>query len=192
MTTFLSQAWPWYVSGPLLGGIMLLMFYFGRKFGISSNLGTMCSLVGAGRVAEYFRFDWKSQVWNLMFLAGVILGGAISGRFLQGDTTGVISENTTEVLSALGLVNTTDQNLMPTQLFGIEALSHVKIILFLIIGGFLIGFGARYAGGCTSGHAITGLSSLQGPSLIAVIGFFAGGLVMTHLLLPYILGYAIH
>lgn len=47
-----------------------------------------------------------------------------------------------------------------------------------------MGFGARWAGGCTSGHAISGLSNLQLPSLVAVLGFFAGGLLMTHLLFP--------
>jgi uncharacterized membrane protein YedE/YeeE len=54
----------------------------------------------------------------------------------------------------------------------------------MVIGGFLVGFGTRYAGGCTSGHAISGLSNLQFASLIATIGFFAGGLIATHLLYP--------
>ena len=58
--------------------------------------------------------------------------------------------------------------------------------MVLAVGGFLVGFGTRYAGGCTSGHAISGLSNLQLPSLVAVIGFFIGGLVMTHLIFPYL------
>ena len=55
-------------------------------------------------------------------------------------------------------------------------------------GGFLVGFGARWAGGCTSGHAISGLADLQVPSLVAVVGFFVGGLAVTHLVLPLLLG----
>jgi uncharacterized membrane protein YedE/YeeE len=76
---------------------------------------------------------------------------------------------------------------LPEELFSIQALMQPKVLLILSIGGFLVGFGARYAGGCTSGHAISGLSNLQLVSLYAVIGFFIGGLFMNHLLLPYIL-----
>jgi uncharacterized membrane protein YedE/YeeE len=52
----------------------------------------------------------------------------------------------------------------------------------LLVGGVLIGFGTRYAGGCTSGH-VSGLSNLQIPSLKAVIGFF-GGLIMSYFYSP--------
>jgi uncharacterized membrane protein YedE/YeeE len=75
---------------------------------------------------------------------------------------------------------------VPDAIFGAEAMSSAKGLLLLLLGGFLIGFGTPYAGGCTSGHAITGLSNLQIPSLIAVIGFFLGGLVMAHFLIPLI------
>ena len=60
-------------------------------------------------------------------------------------------------------------------------------VVVLIGGGFLVGFGTAWAGGCTSGHAISGLANFQLPSLVAVLGFFAGGLVGTWLLLPWLL-----
>ena len=78
------------------------------------------------------------------------------------------------------------KSLLPAELYGWNSVLSIKGLTILIIGGFLVGFGTRYAGGCTSGHAITGLSSLQMPSLIAVIGFFIGGLIMVHLLFPLI------
>ena len=72
------------------------------------------------------------------------------------------------------------------QIFNLDFLFSVKGILVLVVGGFMIGFGSRYAGGCTSGHAIMGISSLQWPSLVTVIFFFMGGLLMTHFILPLI------
>lgn len=60
---------------------------------------------------------------------------------------------------------------LPDELFATDALTDPKSLAILLFGGLLIGFGARYAGGCTSGHAISGLSNLQLPSLIAVVGF---------------------
>jgi uncharacterized membrane protein YedE/YeeE len=57
----------------------------------------------------------------------------------------------------------------------------------IVVGGFLVGFGTRYAGGCTSGHAIMGLSNLQWPSLVATISFMVGGFIMANLILPFIL-----
>jgi len=62
----------------------------------------------------------------------------------------------------------------------------LKGFLVLAFGGLMVGFGSRYAGGCTSGHAISGLSDLQIQSLIAVAGFFIGGLLMTYFVLPLI------
>jgi uncharacterized membrane protein YedE/YeeE len=169
---------------------MLLLFYLGKSFGISSNLSTLCSIVGTGKFVEQFNFNWRSQIWNLLFLLGVLLGGTISGKFLKGDQTAAISENTIEALNALGIATQKGTEVLPAGLFGAAAWSSLPTFLYLLAGGVLVGFGARYAGGCTSGHAITGLSNLQRPSLIAVIGFFIGGLVMTHFLLPYIIHYA--
>jgi uncharacterized protein len=180
---FIKEPWPWYISGPCIALVMFLLLYFGRTFGMSSNLRTLCAIGGAGRHAEFFKYDWKSQKWNLIVMLGAILGGFIAHFFLSNPIDINISDNTVRDLNALGFTNT-GKSLLPPELFSWEAVFSLKGMLILIIGGFLVGFGTRYAGGCTSGHAITGLSSLQLPSLIAVIGFFIGGLIMIHLIYP--------
>lgn len=179
------QPWPWYVSGPLIALVMFLLLYFGRTFGMSSNLRTLCAIGGAGKNVSFFKFDWQSQKWNLVVVAGAVLGGYIAHFWLSDSTTIVLSEATVTDLSNLGFKNI-GESLLPNELFSWEAVFSLKGISILLIGGFLVGFGTRYAGGCTSGHAITGLSSLQLPSLIAVIGFFIGGLIMIHLFYPII------
>lgn len=180
---YILQPWPWYVSGPLIALVMFLLLYFGRTFGMSSNLRTLCSIGGAGKNVEFFKFDWKSQRWNLVVVLGAVVGGFIAHHFLSNPINIDLSENTVKDLNALGFENV-GQSLLPQELFSWENVLTLKGISILIIGGFLVGFGTRYAGGCTSGHAITGLSSLQRPSLIAVVGFFAGGLIMIHFIYP--------
>lgn len=178
--------WPWYIAGPLIALIMVLLTLFGKSFGISSNLRTMCSIAGAGKFSDFFKFDWKKQIWNLVFTAGAIIGGYIAHHFLTINHSVSLNPATVKNLEDLGLTKV-GVSYAPEHLFGIEALSSVKGWIYLIAGGILVGFGTRYAGGCTSGHAISGLSNLQLPSLIAVIGFFIGGLVATYFILPYII-----
>ena len=177
------KPWPWYVSGPLIALVLLLLVYFGKTFGMSSNLRTLCSMAGGGRYSSFFKFDWKSQRWNLTVVLGALLGGFIATQFLSDGAPIDLSINTVNDLSQLGFQNA-GEALLPQELYGLDALSTIKGLAILVIGGFLVGFGTRYAGGCTSGHAITGLSNLQLPSLIAVIGFFLGGLLMIHLIFP--------
>ncbi len=185
MIELIQEPWPWYVGGPMIALVMFLLLYEGRKFGMSSNLRTLCSMGGAGSVAEFFRFDWKSQTWNLIVVAGAIVGGAISHNFLTPDTFIDLNPSTVESLNGLGFENPGSQYL-PKELFSTERLFTLKGFSLIALAGFLVGFGTRYAGGCTSGHAISGLSNLQWPSLVAVIGFFIGGLLMVHLMLPLI------
>ena len=175
--------WPWYVSGPLLGLVMALLVYFGKTFGMSSNLRTMCTILGADKFSNFFKFDWKEQSWNLIVVVGAVVGGYIAVNFLSNEAVTDLNPKTISELNDLGF-KIAGSTLVPNEFYAYEAISSFKGILILIIGGLLVGFGTRYAGGCTSGHAITGLSSLQKPSLIAVIGFFIGGLIMTNLLLP--------
>lgn len=182
---FILQPWPWYVSGPLIALTMAILILLGKRFGMSSNLRTMCSMAGAGKTVEFFRFDWKAQRWNLIVMIGTITGGFIASNFLTLDESVSISSETIVKLKQLGF-DSAGTAYMPTEFFANEAFSNPKTLFILILGGFLVGFGARYAGGCTSGHAISGLSNLQLPSLIAVIGFFAGGLVMIHFIFPLI------
>lgn len=184
---FLLKPWPWYVSGPLITLVMLLLVYWGKTFGMSSNLRTLCSIGGAGKYADFFRFDWKAQRWNLIVVLGAIIGGFIAVTLLSDDSVIGLSAQTVTDLEELGFQNA-GNTLLPPEIYSWDAVFSLKGISILVIAGFLVGFGTRYAGGCTSGHAISGLSNLQWPSLIAVIGFFIGGLVMTHFLLPLIFG----
>lgn len=184
MLEILKQPWPWYTSGIAIAFIMVLLLVFGKSFGFSSNLRTICTLAGAGKKHSFFDFDWKTQRWNLLFLVGAIIGGIISATLLKSEAPLALSQATINDLAKIRI--DFDGQLNPSQLFGSDFISSPKGIFILLIGGLLVGFGSRYAGGCTSGHAISGLSNLQLPSLIAVIGFFIGGLLMTHLLLPII------
>lgn len=164
---------------------MLTLIFFGKSFGMSSNLRTLCTIAGAGKNVDFFKFDWREQKWNLAVVFGAILGGFVAVHFLS-DGSGVhLNPKTIEQLAAMN-IEAPNGKLGPDSLFGWEAIKNPKTVLILFLGGLLIGFGTRYAGGCTSGHAISGLSNFQKPSLIAVIGFFIGGLIMAHFLLPLI------
>ncbi|MEO1256028.1 MAG: YeeE/YedE thiosulfate transporter family protein, partial [Bacteroidota bacterium] len=180
------QPWSWYVAGPLIAFIMFSLLLSGKKFGLSSNLRSICAIMGAGKHCEFFDFNWRAQSWNLVFVVGLLIGGFIANTYMEAETVH-ISENTIAELEAYGLENP-GQNMVPVELFGWDNLLTIKGLIAVILGGFLVGFGARYAGGCTSGHAISGLSDLQKPSLIAVVGFFIGGLFVTYLITPYLLG----
>ena len=182
---YILSPWPWYVAGPLIALCMYLMFYFGKKFGVSSNLETLCSIAGAGRIVDFFKFDWKANQWNLNFVAGLIIGGFIASQWLAPDQSVALNPDVISDLSQIGIQNAGSQYL-PDEIFSLEALFTVKGFLILLVAGLLVGFGARYAGGCTSGHGIVGLSNLTTESFIAVGGFFIGGLIMTWLILPYI------
>lgn len=191
MLELLQGPWHWAVSGLLIASVMFALLYAGKEFGVSSNLRTMCSIAGAGKHSDFFKIDWKAQRWNLLFIAGAILGGFIATTFLANPEPVAISTATESWLASLGIDAPSSgkqgSGYVPKELFGLSNLASLNLP-FLIIGGFLIGFGTRWAGGCTSGHAISGLSNLQLPSLIAVIGFFIGGLIMTWLILPSLLG----
>ncbi|MBJ2174295.1 YeeE/YedE family protein [Aureibaculum sp. A20] len=182
---FFLQPWPWYVAGPLITLVMFLLFYFGKTFGVSSNLETICAIGGAGKFNSYFKLDWRKNTWNLIFVFGAIIGGFISYQWLTPNEVIALNPQTIQDLSEIGIKNA-GQSYLPAEIFSLDALFSLKGILVLLLGGFLVGFGTRYAGGCTSGHAIVGLSNLEIPSLIAVIGFFVGGLIMTWVFIPII------
>lgn len=182
MREFITQTWSWWLSGTMIAAIMFFLLYFGQSFGFSSNLRTICAAAGLGKKTKFFEFNWKSQTWNLVFLVGAIVGGFIAKQFLSTDTPVEISQATVNDLSKLGIA--APVSLQPAELFSLEAILSIKGFLVLAVGGLLVGFGSRYAGGCTSGHAISGLSALQVPSLLAVTGFFIGGLAMTFFILP--------
>jgi uncharacterized membrane protein YedE/YeeE len=188
---FVSQPWHWSVSGAGIVFVMFLLLWFGGNFGASSNLRTLCAIGGAGKRVSFFNFDWKGQMWNLVFIGSAIIGGYLATTVFASPEPVQIAEATQVHLSALGIKTPQDISegfgYVPSEIFAVENFLSARNLFLLIVGGFFVGFGARYAGGCTSGHAISGLSNLQLPSLIAVIGFFIGGLIMTWGLLPLIL-----
>jgi uncharacterized protein len=183
----LTQPWPWYVAGPLIGLTVPALLVTGNKlFGISSNLRHVCAATGRSR-ASFFAYDWRaSGTWNLVFALGVMLGGTLAATLLRDPNPVALSAAARASIGALGV--TDFSGMVPHELFSWQTLFTWRGVVTLVGGGFLVGFGTAYAGGCTSGHAISGLADRQLPSLIAVIGFFAGGLAGTWLLLPLLYG----
>lgn len=181
--SWIYEPWPWYVSGPLIAATMAALLFAGKNFGMSSNLRTVCAALGAGKNCDFFSFNWRGERWNLFVIVGAILGGFIALHFLSDSTVPQINPEVVALLKQQGF-NSAGKAYLPMELFSNNVLSSPTAFSILLVGGFLVGFGARYAGGCTSGHAISGLSNLQLPSLIAVVGFFIGGLIMVHLIFP--------
>lgn len=181
----LTQPWPWYIAGPLIGLMVpLLLLIDNKAFGISSTLRHICAACIPTK-AKFFDYDWKKESWNLIFALGMVIGGFTAGYILRNPNPINLSESAIEDLNKLGVKNY--EGLIPLEVFNFAAIFTLRGFLLMIVGGFLIGFGTRYAGGCTSGHAIMGLSNLQFPSLVATCCFFAGGLIMTWFILPYIM-----
>jgi uncharacterized protein len=186
MLDLISGPWPWYVAGPLIGAMVPVFLILGnRGFGVSSNFRHACAAVAPVR-PDFLRYDWRrAGGWNLVFALGILAGGYIAAFVIGHPDTVAISPATQRDLAALGITETT--GFVPSQIFAFEAMLSWRGFAFLILGGFLVGFGTAYAGGCTSGHGVAGLANFQLASLIAVIGFFTGGLLGTFLLLPLLL-----
>ena len=187
MTEFInwiSQPWPWYVAGPIIGLMVPLhLILLNRTFGISSSFRHMCAAVVPNNI-EFLKYNWRSESWNLVFVLGILIGSFLASQFLCSDTPIALSDAAIQRFKEFGITDFTGQH--PFELFSWSAMGNWQTILFVVGGGFLVGFGTRYAGGCTSGHAIMGLSYFQFPSFVAVLGFFTGGLIMSWVLLPLI------
>ncbi len=184
MKEFFLNPWPWYVSGPLIGLTVPLLLLIGNKtFGISSSMRHICASCFPANI-PFFKYDWKKERWNLFFVAGIFFGALLTSQFLVTGLTADINPKLAEELAGYGVEVS---GLVPESIINWNSLFTLKGFLIMIVGGFLVGFGTRYAGGCTSGHAIMGLSSLQLPSLIATCCFMLGGIVMANLILPFIL-----
>jgi hypothetical protein len=185
MIEFLRQPWPWYVAGPLIGLTVPTLLILGNKsFGISSSLRHICSACIPANI-PFFKYDWKKEVWNLFFVFGIFLGGAIAVSLLANPNSMIVSPKLVSELSTYGITHF--NSLVPPDIMNWTSLFTLRGFIMIVVGGFFVGFGTRYAGGCTSGHAIMGLSNLQIPSLIATICFMAGGFIMANLILPLIL-----
>ncbi|HLZ17239.1 MAG TPA: YeeE/YedE thiosulfate transporter family protein [Cyclobacteriaceae bacterium] len=182
----LYRPWPWFVAGPIIGLTVPLLLWIGNKrLGISSTLRHICAACLPANV-PLFNYDWKKEIWSLFFAGGLFIGGWIGGWIFANPNPVAISPSTVEYFSGFGITRQT--GLMPSSIFDWDLLLSLKGFLVMVGGGFLVGFGTRYAQGCTSGHGILGLSALQWPSLVATASFFLGGISFAHLVLPYILG----
>lgn len=181
---WIKQPWPWWVSGPLIGAMVPLLLIAGnRSFGISSSLRHICAACFPAGI-PYFRYRWKNESWNLLFVAGIIFGAWLAVTFLSNGPA-PIDAGLEQELANYGI--SSNQKYLPAEIFSWQTLLEPRSLVMMVAGGFLVGFGTRYAGGCTSGHSIMGLSTLQWPSLVATICFMIGGMAMTHFLLPLIL-----
>jgi uncharacterized membrane protein YedE/YeeE len=185
MLEFLKQPWSWYVAGAIIGLIVPALLILGNKhFGISANLRHACAACFPANI-NFFKYEWKKEVWNFFFIAGILIGGFLTAHYLSGAQAIKVAPKLVAELKAYGISDTS--SMLPSEIFSWSSLLSLRGFILLVGGGFLVGFGARYAGGCTSGHAIMGLSDLQFPSLIATISFMIGGFIMANLLLPFIM-----
>lgn len=185
MMEFLQQPWSWYVAGAIIGLTVPALLILGNKhFGISANLRHACAACLPANI-KFFKYDWKKEIWNFFFVGGIIIGAFLAVHFLSSSEPVKVAPALLSELKNYGIED--HSNLLPRELFSFESLLTIRGFIMLVAGGFLVGFGARYAGGCTSGHSIMGISDLQVPSMIATASFMAGGFIMANLILPFIL-----
>jgi uncharacterized protein len=183
MVDALMGPWPWWVAGPVFGlAVPVLLILGNRSFGMAGSLRHLCAMAVPGR-AGFFRYDWRlAGAWNLALALGFLAGGFIAATWLGGGGPVAVSPATTADLAALGVRDF--GGIVPGDVLSLAALLTPAGAVSIVLGGFLVGFGAAWGGGCTSGHGITGLATLQLPSLLAVGAFFAAGLLTTYLVLP--------
>ncbi|BFO67030.1 YeeE/YedE family protein [Chryseobacterium sp. S0630] len=185
MLEIIKEPWPWYVAGPLIGLTVPALLIMGNKsFGISSSLRHICAACIPANV-NFFKYNWKKEAWNLFFVLGIFFGGMIAAHLLVNPNDITVNPDLKAELAGYGI--TDYSNLVPLELMNFESLLTLRGFIMMVVGGFLVGFGTRYAGGCTSGHAIMGLSNLQWPSLVATVCFMIGGFLMANMILPIIL-----
>ncbi len=153
MAQMILAPWAPWASGILLGLMVPALYVLvGRRFGLSSSLRHIGAMCMPNAKPEYLRLhNWKDHSWNLVFVVGLLIGSFVGVTYLT----------------------TTPLEVLP------PAAATAGGLLRLAFGGILVGFGTRYAGGCTSGHTITGIASLNPPSVVATVAFFAGGLLST-------------
>ena len=183
--SFLLQPWPWYVGGVVIGLAVPALLILGNKhFGISANFRHACAACLPSNI-RFFKYNWRKEIWNFFFVGGIIVGAFLATRFMSGPEPVTVAPALLTELKHYGIED--HSKLLPRELFSVDSLFTLRGMIMLIAGGFLVGFGARYAGGCTSGHSIMGISDLQVPSIIATVSFMVGGFIMANLILPIIL-----
>ena len=187
MLELIKQPWHWAVAGTLIGLIVPTLLLIGnKKLGVSSSMRHLCAICIPKNI-PFFKYEWSKEIWNLFFVVGILLGGFIAAQFLTNPNEIALAQNTKDTLISYGI--TDFSQLMPTQIFSVENIFTLRGFFFFVVGGFLVGFGSRYAGGCTSGHSIMGIATFQKPSLIATCCFMIGGFFTTNVVLPLIFKY---
>ena len=181
---YLAEPWPWWLGGLLIGITVPVLLLLGNKsFGISSSLRHLCAM--GDKQTAFFQYNWRKEIWNIFLVGGIVLGGLLSHLFLRNPHPVELNPALVKELGQYHLM--VGNEMAPAELFSWQALFSLKGLLISVLGGFLVGFGTRYAGGCTSGHSIMGLSNLQWPSLVATVSFFVGGILMANFILPIFL-----
>lgn len=153
------EPWPWWLAGAAIAAITLLLLgVTNQRLGISTGFENLCALVLKTPYLQRPEIV-GSHGWRLPFLAGLLLGGALSA------------------LAGGGWAPLWDLGMFDTRI----GLGPAGKLAWMFGGGVLIGFGTRLAGGCTSGHGIFGLANLERASLEATLAFMAAGIVTTQI-----------
>ena len=177
--------WPWWVGGPMLGLMVPILLILGNKeFGVSSSFRHICAAT-LKPGADYFKYKWKDSAWSLALVGGVVVGSGIAVLFLGGDSAPPLTSEAQSLFLSWGMQPAV--SLQPPELFSVSQLLTAPALLSLIGGGFLVGFGTRYGNGCTSGHAIMGISLLNIGSIVATISFFVGGILVSNFVVPIVM-----
>lgn len=149
-----SQTWSWWAAGLGLGLTAVgLAWFTGKRLGVTGGFEDACSVV-----TKDSAFNPSPSNWKLWFILGLPLGG---------------------LLANLGHWSWT---WLYGQLDGITFGNLFYKIIWLLISGFMIGFGARWAGGCTSGNTIMGVSLGSKMSMLATAAFLVAGVIVTTIL----------
>lgn len=153
----------WYIAGPLIGiTVPVLLLLREKQLGISSSFRVAGTLLLPK--VNYFRYDRKKDEWQVYFVLGILIAALLIFN-----------------LTELGVPPETDA--LGKAIFQPYDLTYLPAFF---AGSICIGFGARYANGCTAGHCIMGNSQLAFSSLVTTIFFFIGGLVATHFIVPLV------
>ena len=165
---WLTEArWSPYVVGMGIGVLSWLTFLVSEKaLGCSTSFARTAGMIekvfrGSRVEMKLYYQEYKPVVdWQWMLVAGMVLGALISS-LLSGDFQWQWIPPRWEAV------------------FGADRLARIFVAL---LGGALLGFGSRWAGGCTSGHGISGTMQLAVSSWISAICFFIGGVLSARLL----------
>lgn len=160
------------------------MIWMGCSFGVFIVFWNFCIIVGVGKKNVFFDIDFKDEDWWMVFVLGVIFGGFIGVYlFMSLEVVVIFVEMIVYFKVDFGISYFQGNGFLLIEVFNYI---NFKGIIFIIIGGFLVGFGVCYGWGCIFGYVILGLLYLQFFLFIMVIGFFIGGLFMIWVIMLFI------